>query len=72
MYQREELGQVHLLIDSARVAWPMTKPDARMAAGLGFDHRAGGGVAQGAAVDEGGCCQTIRRTGLHRAGHGRR
>lgn len=61
MYQREDLGQVHLLIDSARLAWPMTKPDARMAAGLGFDHRAEGGVAQGAAVDEGGCRQTVRR-----------
>ncbi|MEB1903215.1 hypothetical protein VDR63_22330, partial [Xanthomonas campestris pv. campestris] len=40
-------GQVHLSIDCARLAWPMSWPDDGKEAGLCFDHRAEGVVAQG-------------------------
>ncbi|MDT7821057.1 hypothetical protein, partial [Xanthomonas hortorum] len=39
-------GQAHLAVDGALLAGPMSGPYARKAAGLGFDHRAEGIVAQ--------------------------
>lgn len=42
----EKRGQVHLSIDGAGLAWPMRGPDARKAAGLRFDHRPEGVMAQ--------------------------
>ncbi|WP_222414480.1 hypothetical protein, partial [Xanthomonas perforans] len=39
-------GQVNLLVDDVRFAWPMSGPDAGKAVGLGFDHRAEVVVAQ--------------------------